>query len=70
MVMLATSSRIFRDDQMHWTLQATCAGCLYETTAPLIMGIPVHCERCASVIKIDPSRTLFRRNTHVAPHGG
>lgn len=60
-VMLASASRVFRDEQMHWTLQATCSICLRETIAPLLMGIPVHCDGCLALIKIDPQRTSFYR---------
>jgi hypothetical protein len=59
--MLATSSRIFMNSQMHWTLRATCSDCHCETIAPLLMSNPVCCEGCSAVIKIDPRRTLFHR---------
>jgi hypothetical protein len=57
--MLASASRIFRDDQMHWTIRATCSVCLRETVAPLLMGYPVHCDGCSALIKIDLQRTIF-----------
>src|SRR5260370_16917993 len=58
-LMLATSSRVFRDDQMHWKLQATCSECGQQTTAPLLIGIPARCDGCNPLIKIDPLRTVF-----------
>lgn len=45
---------------MHWMIRATCSECLGETIAPLLMGIPVHCDACFALIKIDPRRTFFR----------
>lgn len=59
---IASISRIFLDERMHWTLQATCAVCLAETLGPLLMGIPIRCGGCEAVIKIDPSRTVFHRS--------
>lgn len=60
--MVASISRVFMNEQMHWTLQATCSECLRETIAPLIMGVPVQCAGCGLVIKIDPARTVFHRS--------
>jgi hypothetical protein len=60
-VMLASASRLFRDEQMHWTLHATCSRCHHVTIAPLLMGIPVHCDGCQALIKIDPKQTIFHR---------
>ena len=60
--MVASISRVFMNEQMHWTLQATCSECLRETTAPLVMGVPVHCTGCGLVIKIDPEKTVFHRS--------
>ena len=58
----ARFSRVFMNEQMHWTLQATCAVCLRETTAPLTMGVPVHCVGCGLVMKINPARTTYHRS--------
>jgi hypothetical protein len=60
--MLASASRVFMNEQMHWTLQATCSACHRETIAPLTMGVAVHCAGCRLEIKIDPGRTIFHRN--------
>jgi hypothetical protein len=60
--MVAIISRIFRNEQMSWTLQATCSVCLRETVAPLLMSVPIRCSGCGLVIKIDPNRTVFRRS--------
>jgi hypothetical protein len=60
--MLARASRVFRDTHMHWTLQSTCPACLCETTAPLLMGIPIQCDGCSARIQIDPQLTVFHRN--------
>jgi hypothetical protein len=60
--MVAIISRIFRNEQMHWTLQATCAVCLRETIAPLLMSVPVRCSGCGLLVKIDPTGTVFRRS--------
>ncbi len=60
--MIASISRVFMDEQMRWTLQATCSECLCETVVPLGLGAPVHCLGCGVVIKIDPSKTVFRRS--------
>jgi hypothetical protein len=69
--MLASSSRVFMDDQMHWKLQATCSKCGQQTIAPLLMGIPVRCDGCDALIKIDPLRTAFRRDRDaLAPFPG
>jgi hypothetical protein len=59
--MIASISRVFMNEQMHWTLQATCSECLSETTTPLVMGVPAQCSGCGLVIKIDPERTVFHR---------
>jgi ribosomal protein S27E len=59
--MEASVSRVFMNEQMHWTLQATCSACLHETVAPLNMGVPIHCVGCSRVITIEPGRTIFRR---------
>jgi hypothetical protein len=58
---IASISRIFMNEQMHWTLQATCSECLRETTALLITGVPIECEGCGRLIKVDPDRTVFHR---------
>jgi hypothetical protein len=60
--MVASISRVFMNEQMHWTLQATCSECLSETLAPLIMGVPIECSGCGLVVKIDPGRTVFHRS--------
>ncbi len=60
--MVASVSRIFMNEQMNWTLQATCPECFWETSAPLVMGVPVQCAECGLVVKIDPARTVFHRN--------
>ena len=60
--MLASVSRVFMNEQMHWTLEATCSGCGGQTTAPLVMGVPVACARCGQVLSIDPTRTVFHRS--------
>jgi hypothetical protein len=57
--MLTSASRVFRNE--HWMLQATCAVCHRETLAPLLVGAPVHCDGCASLLKIDLARTIFHR---------
>lgn len=61
-VVIASASRVFRDAQTHWTLQATCSSCLRETIAPLLVGIPVRCDGCDTLIRIDVRRTLFHRS--------
>jgi hypothetical protein len=60
--MLASAVHVFRNGQMHWTIRATCPECLSETIAPLLMGIPVHCDICSALIKIDPKRTVFHES--------
>ena len=60
--MIAMISRIFMNEQMRWTLQASCSECLAETTSPLLIGLPVQCLGCGAVIKIDPERTVFHRS--------
>jgi hypothetical protein len=55
-------SRVFLNEQMHWTLEATCSACGRETVSPLLIGVPVHCVGCGLVIKIDPQRTVFHRS--------
>ena len=60
--MEASVSRVFMNEQMHWTLQATCSECLTETISPLNMGVAVLCSGCGLVIKIDPGKTVFRRS--------
>lgn len=59
--MIARLSRVFLNEQMHWTLRATCSECHVETVAALNMGVPVNCGGCGLVIQIDPSRTPFHR---------
>jgi hypothetical protein len=60
--MLASVSRIFMNEQMHWTLEATCSGCGGDTIAPLVMGVPILCSRCGVALSIDADRTVFRRS--------
>lgn len=57
--MIASTSRIFMNAQMHWTLQATCSVCFRETISPLLISQPALCDGCTAVIKIDPRRTVF-----------
>jgi ribosomal protein S27E len=52
--MIAAAYRIFMNDQMQWTLEATCSDCSCQTTAPLHMGVAVHCVRCAARILVEP----------------
>ncbi len=59
---VASISRIFMNEQRCWTLQATCSACLHETVAPLVMGVPIECDGCGAVLKIDPSKTVFHRS--------
>jgi hypothetical protein len=59
--MIAHSSSVFLNEQMHWTLRATCSACERETVGALNMGVPVNCGGCGLVIQIDPSRTVFHR---------
>jgi hypothetical protein len=59
--MIAHSSSVFLNEQMHWTLRATCSECQRETVGALNMGVPVNCDGCGLVIQIDPSRTAFHR---------
>jgi ribosomal protein S27E len=54
-------SRIFMNEQLQWTLQATCSGCAHETTASLHMGTGVQCTACGAPIHIDPETTVFHR---------
>ena len=58
----ASTSRVFLNEQMHWTLEATCAVCRRQTVAPLLIGTPIHCVGCGLAIKIDPGRTIFHRS--------
>ncbi len=59
----APTSRVFWNEQMHWTLAATCSACCRETVAPLVFGVPVRCAGCGVVLKIDPARTVYHRDT-------
>jgi hypothetical protein len=59
--MIANSSRVFLNEQMHWTLRATCSECDRETLGALNMGVPINCDGCGLVIHIDPTRTVFHR---------
>jgi hypothetical protein len=59
---IASISRVFMNEQMHWSLQATCSVCLSETTAALVMGVPVCCSGCGVIVKIDPRKTVFQRS--------
>src|ERR1700733_12479759 len=58
---IASISRIFMNEQMHWTLEATCSECLTETVAPLVMGVPIICFGCGVTVKIDARKTVFHR---------
>ena len=60
--MVASISRVFLNEHMRWTLQATCSRCLRETVLPLLMGVPVECAGCGVIVKIDPAKTVFRRS--------
>ncbi len=59
---IASISRVFMNEQLRWTLQATCSDCLRETVAPLLLGIPVQCVGCGVAVKIDPTKTVFHRS--------
>ena len=59
--MVASISRVFMNEHLRWTLEATCSECLTETVAPLLMGAPPECSGCGAAIKIDPGKTVFRR---------
>ena len=58
---MSLASRIFMNEQLQWTLQATCLGCAYEASTPLHMGAGVHCPSCGAPIHIDPETTVFHR---------
>jgi hypothetical protein len=57
---IARASRIFRDKDAHWILEATCAECSAETVAPLVMGEVIRCGGCGAIIRVDPARTTYR----------
>ena len=58
-VVIASASRIFRDGDTRWTLEATCAACSAETVAPLVMGAAILCSGCGAVIRVDPGKTTY-----------
>ena len=59
--LIAIACRIFMNEQLQWTLQATCSVCQAETTLALHMGVLARCDRCHALIKIDPRSTVFHR---------
>jgi hypothetical protein len=59
-IVIARASRIFRDNDARWTLEATCAECSTETVAPLVMGEAIRCRGCGAVIRVDPGRTTYQ----------
>jgi hypothetical protein len=59
--MIASACRIFMNEQLHWTLQATCSCCARESAAALHMGLAIHCPHCDTPIEIDPAKTVFHR---------
>jgi hypothetical protein len=61
--MVALISRVFMNEALRWTLEATCSECLTETIAPLIIGAPIDCAGCGVAMKIDPRKTDFHRST-------
>ncbi len=68
--MIALTCRIFMNEQLQWTLQATCSDCGWETTAPLHMGVAVHCAQCGARIRIDMEKTIFHRKSGSGYAGG
>jgi MinD superfamily P-loop ATPase len=59
--MVAILSRVFMNEYLRWTLEATCSVCLTETVTPLLMCVPHECSGCGAAIKIDPRKTVFHR---------
>jgi len=59
--MIAIASKIFLNEQLHWTLQAICSACAKETTLPLVMGMTAFCDHCGARIEVDPDTTTFHR---------
>jgi DNA-directed RNA polymerase subunit RPC12/RpoP len=61
--MIATESRIFMNELLQWTLQATCVSCSRETRLLLHMGVVAYCAHCGARIQIDPAKTTFHRSS-------
>ncbi|HEY2518280.1 MAG TPA: hypothetical protein VGI39_45740 [Polyangiaceae bacterium] len=58
------------NEQLHWTIEAICSDCQAVTTAPLQMGIVVHCEKCGARVQIDPVKTVFHRSSGAGSGAG
>jgi hypothetical protein len=64
----AVTCRIFMNEQLRWTLQATCSVCSGSITAALHMGVEVHCSGCGARVTINPAMTTFHNDHASGPY--